>query len=114
MGGERDSRAREAAEIDAEIARAQPTADLILGLADRADAKKAALAKELAQETTAAVDFARGGELLAAAALFDAIAAKWRSHCFNGEADSYAARANDARAAHRLKQRNAKKGKARR
>jgi hypothetical protein len=101
---------REAKELEAERALAQPRADFLLTLADRADAEKAELAKMHAGAVESARAMIRRGELLEAASVFDAIADTYRGRCFIADADHYAQRAKDARAAHRLKKRNAKKG----
>lgn len=101
-------------DLEADLALVQPRMERLLDLADKSDAEKAELAKELAGDVASASDFVRRGELLGAAAILDSVAAKYRARCFIADADSYAARANDARAAHRLKTRNAKKGTGRR
>jgi hypothetical protein len=87
------------------------TADLFLTLADKIDAEKAAIAKDLEGEIRRATETARRGDYLKAAPLYEAIAVQWRAKHFTCEADSWARRAADCRSAHRLKQRNARKGK---
>jgi hypothetical protein len=105
-----DARDRDAKQLEAEVAAAQPRMERLLEIADKADAEKA----ELAKLHAGAVDSARAmiarGELLEAASVFDAIAATYRGRCFIADADAYAQRARDARAAHRLKLRNRRKG----
>lgn len=101
-------------DLNADLALVQPRMERLLGIAERSDAEKAALSKTLAPDVALAVDYVRRGDLVRAATVFETIAERYRAGCFIGDAESYAQRAKDARAAHRLKQRNAKKGTAKR
>ena len=102
---------RDAKELEAELAIAAPRVEALLALADKVDAEKVELAKSLEGDVAQAVAHVRRGELLRAASLFEAVADKYRARCFIADSDALLQRARDARAAHRLKLRQAKKGK---
>jgi hypothetical protein len=89
----------------------RPEAMGLFALAEKLDAEKAAIRAELEAEVQSAIDFAKRGELLGAAAIFHSVAERWRAHGFAGEAECWERRAADCRSAHALKKRNARKGR---
>jgi hypothetical protein len=111
MGGGHDPE-RDAKALDAELAAVAPRMERLLDLAEKRDAENAELAKSVAGEERAALEFLRSGAYLDAASIFDALAVKYRARSFVADADRYIQRAKDARSAHRIKRRS-KKGSTR-
>jgi hypothetical protein len=81
----------------------------LVPLAEKIDAEKAALRKELESVIAVAVSCAHRGEHQKAAGIFDEIAHIFRVRCFLSDAEVWERRAADARSAERLAKR--RKGK---
>jgi hypothetical protein len=86
----------------------------LVPLAEKMDAEKAVIAKDLEPVIARAKLALARRDYVAAADAYDEIARTWRTFHFTGDAETYEERAKDFRAVLRLEKRKAKKGRGRR
>lgn len=95
---------------DKDLRAFRPEMDFLLPLADKIDAEKAALRKELEEVIALGVNCTTRGDYAKAGEIFQIIAQRYRAGCFISDAEAWDRRAADALSADRM-QRRRKKGR---
>jgi hypothetical protein len=108
MGDEDERARREAVELAAETARAQPIADAILKAADAHEAARAEATEFLEPFIRAGQTHIAAGEYEKAALVFEGVADEYRARHLRGDADQWDHRAADCRSAARHAKRRKK------